>query len=93
MGTLFLPNTLAVVKGCPNPAGARTLVDDLLRPETEARLASGGGFQVPVNPAVAAKPPAAILTRGQVKAMDVNFETAADRWDEAQAFLRDEFAR
>lgn len=93
MGTLFIPNTLAVVKGCPNPAGARRLVDYLLRPETEARLAEGGGFQIPLNPTVAARLPAGLKTPARVRAMAVDFERAADRWDEAQAFLRDEFAR
>jgi ABC-type Fe3+ transport system substrate-binding protein len=37
---------VAVVKGSPNPAGARQLVDYLLRPETEGKLATGGGFQI-----------------------------------------------
>src|SRR5262249_1797094 len=30
LGTLFIPNTVAVVRGCPNPDGARKLVDYLL---------------------------------------------------------------
>src|SRR4029077_9784600 len=41
MGTLFIPNTLAVLKGCPNPDAARRLVDYLLDPATEAALAQG----------------------------------------------------
>ena len=93
LGVLYIPNTLAVVKGCPNPAGARQLVDYLLRPETETRLATGGGFQIPLNPQVTADLPAALLPPGKVRAMAVDWERAADRWDEAQAFLRDEFAR
>lgn len=92
LGTLFLPNTLAIVKGAPNLAGARRVVDSLLRPETETRLALGGGFQFPVNPAVPATPPG-LPDRTTIKRMDVNFEKAADLWDESQAFLRDEFAR
>lgn len=93
MGVLYIPNTVAVVKGGPNPAGAKKLVDHLLRAETEAKLAEGGGFQIPLNPEVRAKLPAALLTPSQVKAMAVDFDRAADLWDEAQAFLRDEFAR
>ncbi len=93
LGTLYIPNTLAVVKGAPNPAGARTLIDYLLRPETETRLAEGGGRQFPVNPAVKLAPHPALKTRHEVKRMDVDFEKAADLWDEAQAFLREEFAR
>jgi len=93
MGTLYLPNTLAVVKGAPNPAGARKLIDYLLKPECERLLASGGGFQFPVNPAVTDAPHPALKTRHQVKRMDADFDKAADLWDESQAFLRDEFAR
>lgn len=93
MGVLYIPNTLAVVKGGPNPVGARKLVDYLLRPETEATLATGAGFQIPLNPQVKADLPKALLTPSQVKAMTVDWEKAADLWDEAQAFLREEFAR
>ena len=93
LGVLYIPNTVAVVKGGPNAAGARKLVDYLLRPETEAKLATGGGFQIPLNPEVKADLPPALLTPSQVKAMAVDFDKAADVWDDAQAFLRDEFAR
>jgi iron(III) transport system substrate-binding protein len=93
MGVLYIPNTVAVVKGCPNPAGAKKLIDFLLTPETEAKLATGGGFQIPLNPGVKADLPKAVLTPSQAKAMAVDFDLAADLWDEAQAFLRDEFAR
>jgi iron(III) transport system substrate-binding protein len=93
LGVLYIPNTLAVVKGGPNPAGAKKLVDYLLRPETEAKLATGGGFQIPLNPEVKADLPKALLTPSQAKAMAVDWEKAADLWDETQTFLRDEFAR
>lgn len=93
MGVLYIPNTVAVVKGCPNPAGARRLIDYLLRPETEAKLATGGGFQIPLNPQAKADLPAALVPPDKVKVMAVDWDRAADVWDEAQAFLRDEFAR
>lgn len=93
MGTLFLPNTLALVKGGPNPAAGRKLIDYLLRPETEAKLAAGGAFQFPMNPKAEVKLPAGLFTRHQVTPMAVDFEKAADLWDHTQAFLRDEFAR
>ena len=59
---LYIPNTVALVKGGPNPAGGRKLIDYLLRPETEAKLAEGGGFQIPLNPPVKANLPPAIVT-------------------------------
>ena len=39
IGTLYIPNTAAIIKNCPNPEGARKLVDYLLSPEVEAKLA------------------------------------------------------
>jgi iron(III) transport system substrate-binding protein len=93
MGTLYIPNTVAIVKGCPNPDGAKKLVDYLLRPELEAKLATGGGFQIPLNPNVKADLPPALLTPSAAKPMAVDWDRAADQWDAAQAFLRDEFAR
>ncbi|MSR53532.1 MAG: extracellular solute-binding protein [Gemmataceae bacterium] len=93
LGTLYIPNTLALVKGSPNPDAARRLIDYLLREETEARLAEGGGFQIPLNPKVSAKLPPALLTPSQVKPMAVDFENAADLWEVTHAFLRDQYAR
>jgi iron(III) transport system substrate-binding protein len=93
LGVLYIPNTVAIVKGCPNEAGARRLVDYLLHPKTEIKLATGGGFQIPLNPDVKAELPPALLPPAKVKAMAVDWDKAADRWDESQAFLRDEFAR
>jgi iron(III) transport system substrate-binding protein len=92
-GTLFLPNTVAVIHGCPNPEGARKLVDYLLSPEVEAKLAQSASHQIPLNPQVKAQLPAAIETPQKVRTMRVDFEKAADCWDEAQTFLRQEFGR
>jgi iron(III) transport system substrate-binding protein len=93
MGTLFLPNTVAVIHGCPNPQGARRLVDFLLSPEVESRLAESASHQIPLNPQVKARLPAQIKRPEEVKTMKVDFEKAADLWDEVQTFLRNEFAR
>jgi iron(III) transport system substrate-binding protein len=97
MGTLFIPNTVAVIRGGPNPAGARKLVDYLLSLEVEKRLAEGESHQIPLNPQVRADLPKAIErpreSGGTVRAMEVDFGKAADLWDEVQTFLRNEFAR
>ena len=93
MGTLYLPNTIALVKGGPNPEGAKKLIDYLLRPDTEKRLAEGGGYQFPVHPELKLNPHPALKTRHEVKRMEVDFEKAADLWESSQEFLRNEFAR
>ncbi len=93
MGTLFIPNSVGIIKGGPNPEAARKLVDFLLSPEVEAKLAESDSHQIPLNPGVKATLPPGMETPWTVKAMDVDFEKAADLWDEVQTFLRNEFAR
>ena len=90
LGTLFLPNTLAVIKGAPHPRAAEALADDLLGPEVEAALARGPSAQIPLNPRVLAAP--RVETPRTVHAMDVDFEAAAKLWDRVAAFLASEFA-
>src|SRR5262249_54555109 len=60
MGTIFIPNTVAIIKGCPNLDGAKKLVDYLLSAEVEAKLAEGDSGQIPLNPQVKAKLPAEV---------------------------------
>ena len=91
LGTVFIPNTLAVVKGGPNPTGAKQLIDYLLA--SESKLARGGGYQFPVNPALTTSPHSALKSRRDLKAAEVDFDKAADLWDQSQEFLKNEFAR
>ncbi len=93
LGTLFIPNSLAILKGCPNLEGARRLIDYLLQSEVEKRLAEGNSHQVPLNPDVKAELPREIETPKTVRAMRVDFDKAADLWAEAEKFLIHEFAK
>ncbi|MFL5340008.1 MAG: extracellular solute-binding protein, partial [Gemmataceae bacterium] len=54
MGTLFIPNTVALIKGAPNTDGGRRLIDFLLSAEVEAKLAANASHQIPLNPQVEA---------------------------------------
>lgn len=89
MGTLFIPNTLAIVKGGPNPEHARRLVDWLLRPEIEARLATGPSGQIPLNPEVDVE--LRVESPRTVKAMTVDFGKAVTHWDAAAEFIKENF--
>ncbi len=91
LGTLFIPNTLAIIKGGPNPAAARQLVDYLLSPAVEAKLALCPSAQIPLNPAVDAKP--RVETPRTVKAMQVDFAAAAKQWDAVAQFIQEEFLK
>ncbi|MDR3638303.1 MAG: extracellular solute-binding protein [Isosphaeraceae bacterium] len=90
LGTLFIPNTLALIKGAPHAAAAGKLADYLLSPEVETALANGPSAQIPLlkNTSVSAR----VETPRTVHAMQVDFEAAARVWDKAAAFLTAEFA-
>ncbi len=96
-GTLFLPNPVALMRCGQNPAGARQLIDYLLGADVERGLAESQSHQIPLNPEVQATLPREMDrpsdAGGSARAMRVDFEKAADLWDEVQSFLRNEFAR
>jgi iron(III) transport system substrate-binding protein len=90
LGTLFIPNTLAIIKGSPHPKDAESLADYLLSPDVEATLARGPSAQIPLlkTTNVAAR----VETPKTVHAMETDFEAAARIWDKVAAFLASEFA-
>jgi iron(III) transport system substrate-binding protein len=90
LGTLFIPNTLAIIKGAPHPDAARALADYLLSPEVEAALAGGPSAQIPLLKTTEAS--ARVETPRTVHAMEVDFEAAARVWQRTADFLAAEFA-
>ena len=90
LGTLFIPNTVAIIRGGPHPEQARRLVDLLLSLRVELTLAKGPSAQIPLNTKVVAKK-ARVQTPQTVRPMSVDFQAAADKWRDAAEFLRDEF--
>jgi iron(III) transport system substrate-binding protein len=89
LGTLFIPNTLAIIKGGPHPEQAKQLVDFLLAPATEEQLAKGASAQIPLNPKVTTEPK--VKTPKSVKAMQADFPAAARAWDVAAEYIQHEF--
>ena len=47
LGTLIIPNTVAVISGAPHEQEARQFVDYLLNRDTEAQLVQSGWIQIP----------------------------------------------
>jgi len=90
IGTLFIPNTLALIKDSPHPKEAEKLLDFLLSADVERQLAKGQSAQIPLQPGVEASP--RVKTPAQVKAMEVDWPAAAAKWDTASQFLKEEFA-
>jgi iron(III) transport system substrate-binding protein len=91
MGTCYIPNTLMLIRGAPNPDAGRKLIDFLLSPEVEKRLAESSSHQMPMNGSVQATLPPQIETPKTVKAMAVDWYKAAELWEEVQSFLRNDF--
>ena len=74
-GALLIPNTLALIKGSPHPQTGKKLIDYLLTPEVEARLAASPSAQIPLMASAAKPPVVAELT--QSRFLDPDFEQAA----------------
>ena len=90
MGALFIPNTLAIVKGGPNTEQAKKLVDYLLQSATEERLAQADSAQFPLHEDASVTSPAA--PSGKLKKMDVDFHAALKTWDVAMERMTELFA-
>ncbi|MGI9474371.1 MAG: extracellular solute-binding protein [Rubripirellula sp.] len=89
LGTLRIPNTIAVIKGAPHSVAAGQLADFLVRPETEDRLAMGDSSQLPISRD--SKFPPRVLPEEPVRWMRVRFEDAANDWDAWAEKLQDMF--
>ncbi len=90
LGTLFIPNTLAMIKNARHRELAEALAAYILSPEVETALAKGPSAQIPLNPRVSE--PARVETPKTVKPMAADFEKVVDLWDDVASYLAKEFA-
>ena len=82
-----IPLATSQVRFHPNQEeAARRLVDYLLSPAVEAKLAAGRSAQIPLNPNVDIE--VRIATPKTVRPMRADFEAAAEKWDTAEEFLK-----
>jgi iron(III) transport system substrate-binding protein len=89
LGTLFIPNVLAIPKGAPQPAEAEALGNTLLGPTVEGKLANGPSAQIPLNRKTEVS--ARVKTPKTVHAMPADFDAAVRIWDRVAAYLASEF--
>ncbi|TWU39242.1 extracellular solute-binding protein [Novipirellula artificiosorum] len=89
-GTLRIPNSVALLKNSPHPVAAARLADYVVSPKTEDRLAMGESSQLPVSRA--AKFPPRVLPDQPVRWMQVDFEAAAENWDQWAAEVLEIFS-
>ncbi|TWT81906.1 Fe(3+)-binding periplasmic protein precursor [Planctomycetes bacterium CA13] len=79
-GTLRIPNTVAILKNAPHRAAADRLADYVVSPTTEDRLAMGDSSQLPISQTSKFTP--RVLPSTPVRWMHVDFETAAEGWEQ-----------
>ncbi|HOM15692.1 MAG TPA: extracellular solute-binding protein [Thermoguttaceae bacterium] len=87
-GTLFFPTTIAIFRRAAHPDAARQLANVLLSPEVETLLANGPAAHIPLNYEVTAL--SRIRGPDDIKAIKVDFQTAAGYWPLAVEFLQKE---
>ncbi len=91
LGTLVIPNTVALIRECPHPREARMLIDFLLRPETEEELARSGSGQIPVRPGIPV--PEGVRTMENLKTMTVDWNQVEGVVDDSAKYLERLFLR
>ncbi len=92
MGTLMIPNTVAVIDRGPHPIAAGKLADYLVSKTTEERLTTGNASQFSVWPGASKESAQRMQGEKSVRWMQVDFEEVARGWDEQVKRLRAIFA-
>jgi iron(III) transport system substrate-binding protein len=91
LGTLLIPNTVALVKNGPNPKEGRELIDYLLSREVESQLAYSEAAQIPVRTGV--PKPSNVLDISSITFMKVDYQEVAEKINEAARFCQTLFVR
>lgn len=82
LGTLLLPNSVAVIKNAPDPEAARKLCDFILARSTEAALAKGPSAQLPLRSGIPGPDNPSILPTDKFHAMEWDIEWTAEHLDD-----------
>lgn len=90
LGTLVIPQTVAILQKAPHPVQARALVDYLLSDEVEKRMVESGFCQIPARPKNAS---AGGHSFASIKVLNVGFEDILQQLPTAQRDLKEIFLR
>lgn len=91
LGTLVIPNTVAIIKNCPNAENAKKLVDYILRPDTEEILANARSAQIPLRKSI--KVPEKVMDLGLYKQMDVDYGEVSENMETTTKYLQEIFVK
>jgi iron(III) transport system substrate-binding protein len=84
IGTLVMPTATVLLRGAPHPEAGRRLIDGLLTPAVERRMAEAG--HLPLRPGIPTVP--GMKPLGQFRAMQVDYGCVADEMQRLQPWLR-----
>ena len=85
MGVYLVPNVVLMLSGGPNPGPAKALIDYLLSPETERKLAAADCAQLPLHAEV--EPPRELSPVASLKLMTADYAKVAAKMKELQPWL------
>jgi iron(III) transport system substrate-binding protein len=91
LGTLLIPNTVALINDAPHTQAARRLIDFLLSPEVETKLAYCSSRQIPVRETVDI-PPDTPWMRG-IRGMNVELSSVSEQMKASSTWLKEVFLR
>lgn len=91
IGTLVVPNSVALIRGAPHPEEARQLIDYLLSREVESKLAFCESAQMPLRDGV--RKPDSVPAFSSIKTMAVDYDKVAQNIDRAARFCQSLFVR
>jgi len=88
-GTLVIPNTVALIRGGPNPGEGKKLIDYLLSPDTETELLDIGWIQM----ATRGNHPLRCVSTTSITPMNVSYPAIAAVQEEVKRDLAEIFIR
>jgi len=89
MGTLVIPNTVALIAGAPHPTEAKTFMDFLLDRKSESAMVASGWIQIPIRDI----PGSLCVNSTGIKTIPVTYQDTYDALQPAQEDLIGIFIR
>jgi iron(III) transport system substrate-binding protein len=89
IGTLLIPNSIALIKDNPHPEQGKLLIDFVLSREVEQLLANSSSAQLPVRKGITPRDEVSGILSAKI--MDADFEEAYEHIIEANEFIKSHF--
>lgn len=90
LGTLVMPNTVAMLKNGPHPKEAKVFIDYLLSIEAESMLYESGWFDLTVRPIDGLSPR---IDSGELRHMSVDYQAIFKELDTASKDMQEVFVK